>query len=206
MNGPNQPPTGSPNPLAEFTYGYDAAGNRRYERREHELSGSNRKGETYAYDAVYRLMNWKEGSLDAGGYLQGTASATKDFITLDGLGNWKSYKNNSATYTNSLNNLNQYTTFNGPAGQQTLDYDFVGNLTNRTVFRGEQQYSYDFANRLVRYLDIYNNMTEYQYDALGRRIAKLQQTLLVTRYFYDGDRLIEERVSSRRLLSPRVGC
>jgi RHS repeat-associated protein len=191
----NQLPAGVTGALAEFTYGYDLAGNRLYERRVHEptcTDCSNRKGETYTYDAVYRLKGWKEGDLNDTGQLQGTASTTKDF-TLDGLGNWKSYKNNAVTYTNTVNSLNQYSTFNGQSGNLTLTYDFIGNLVDRTVFGTDQRYSYDFSNRLVRYLDALNNLTTYQHDALGRRIAKVRQGSLVTHYIYDGDRMIEER-------------
>ena len=42
--------------LSEFTYGYDKASNRLFERRVHEVAGADWKGEPYAYDAVYRLM------------------------------------------------------------------------------------------------------------------------------------------------------
>ena len=178
--------------LARFTYGYDAIGNRTFERREHEPSTSNRKGEAYTYDAVYRLTKRQEGDLDAGGTLVGSTSVTQDYV-LDGAGNWKTHKRNAVSYNQTINTLNQYTVFNGPDGQRSLFYDFQGNLTNESVpAQGYQQYSYDFLNRLAMYLDVASNMTTYRYDALGRRISK-NFNGLQTHYVYDGAGLIEER-------------
>jgi len=111
--------------LSEFTYGYDKASNRLFERRVYEVAGANWKGETYAYDSVYRLTNRSEGSLNAAGVLQGAATLTQDF-TLDGLGNWSSHKRNTTTYPNTLN---QYTVFQGPQGERDLAYDFAGNVS-----------------------------------------------------------------------------
>ena len=178
--------------LARFGYGYDPAGNRAFERRLHEPSGSNWKGETFGYDAVYRLISRKEGILNAAGALQGSAGTSQDF-TLDGLGNWKSHKKNTATYNQTLNSVNQYTLFNGPQGARTLNYDFLGNLINEASSLGDQQYSYDFLNRLVMVLDTGGNLATYRYDALGRRISKSLNGQTRTRYVYDGDRLIQER-------------
>ena len=178
--------------LARFGYGYDAAGNRIFERRIHEPSGSGCKGETFGYDAVYRVISRKEGNLNGSGALQGSATTTQEF-TLDGLGNWNSHKKNSSSYNQTINSLNQYTVFNGPQGSRTLNYDFLGNLTNEALGSGDQQYSYDFLNRLVMVLDAGGNVTSYRYDALGRRISKSLGGLTRTRFIYDGDRLIQER-------------
>ncbi len=157
----------------------------------HEASGANWKGETYGYDAVYRLINRKEGELNGSGGMV-TPTTTQDF-TLDGLGNWKTHKKNSSTYNQTINTLNQYTVFNGPLGQRTLNYDFLGNLTNESLSSGDQQYTYDFLNRLVMYLDTGGDLTRYRYDALERRISKNLNGWTHTRYVYDGDRLIQER-------------
>jgi RHS repeat-associated protein len=89
--------------------------------------------------------------------------------------------------------VNQYTVFKGPAGQKTLAYDHLGNLTNESLPSGDQQYIYDFLNRLVMYMDVGYNVTKYRYDALGRRISKNLNGWTHTRYVYDGDRLIQER-------------
>jgi len=176
--------------LSEFTYGYDKASNRLFERRGHEVAGANWKGETYAYDAVYRLTNRSEGSLNAAGILQGAATLTQDF-TLDGLGNWSAHKRNTTVYPNTLNSLNQYTVFQGPQGERDLAYDFAGNLTSEGA--GGAGYAYDFANRLVTSRDTVGNLTTYRYDALGRRVSKSLNGQTHTRCVYDGERLIEER-------------
>ena len=176
--------------LARFKYDYDAAGNRTFERRLHEPSGAYAKGETYLYDAVYRLTKRQEGDLDAGGSLVGTAAVKQEYV-LDGAGNWKIHKRNDVSYTQTVNTLNQYTVFNGPPGQRSLYYDYLGNLINEALPAEEyQQYTYDYLNRLSVYLDTVD--TTYRYDALGRRITK-NYTGLQTHYVYDGAGLIEER-------------
>lgn len=124
--------------------------------------------------------------------------------TLDGLGNWKTHKKNSSTYNQTINSLNQYSVFNGPAGQRSLYYNFMGNLENEYV-PGEQSrmYSYDFLNRLVRYIGVDDTVTDYHYDALGRRISKSLNGLR-TRFVYDGARLIEERDGANDLIASYV--
>src|SRR4029453_15329299 len=141
---------------------------------------------------MHRLINRQEGDLNAAGVLQGTAGTTQDF-TLDGLGNWKTHKKNASTYNQTINSLNQYTVFNGPLGQRTLNYDFLGNLTNESLASGDQQYIYDHLNRLTGYLDVGYNQTTYHFDALGRRISKNLNGFPHTRFVYDGDNLIQER-------------
>ena len=191
--------------LARFAYGYDAAGNRLSERRVHEISGALWKGETYAYDAVHRVVGRQEGTLDAAGSLQGAAGTSQDF-TLDGLGNWRAHRKNAATYTQSVNALNQYTLFNGPAGPRALSYDFLGNLSSESSALGDQQYLYDFLNRLTGVLDPGGNLITYRYDALGRRISKSVNGIVQARYVYDGSRLIQERegLSPARLVASYV--
>ena len=64
-----------------------------------------------------------------------------------------------------------------------------------------RQYGYDFANRLVSYLDPAYNLTIYRYDALGRRISKNLNGYLITRFVHDGERLIEERDGENGLVA-----
>jgi RHS repeat-associated core domain len=175
--------------LAEFMYGYDNAGNRKFERRMHESPGSE-QGEAFVYDPVDRVVTRKEGTLNASNDV-GSPTLTQAY-TLDGLGNWKTHKKNSSTYNQTINSLNQYTVFNGPAGQKMLQYDFKGNVINEYSGSGQQQYTFDFLNRLTYLVDYNDNITVYRYDALGRRISKNMQGGLFVHYIYDGDRMIQE--------------
>ena len=49
--------------------------------------------------------------------------------------------------------------FKGPPGQRSLDYDYLGNLTNEVLPVWNRQYSYDFLNRLAMYQDVGNNVS-----------------------------------------------
>jgi RHS repeat-associated protein len=191
---------GSPAALAEFAYGYDAAGNRLYERRVHEPMGANWRGEIYEYDALHRLTKRAEGIVNAAGALQGSAGTSQAF-TLDGLGNWSSTKTNNTVFGNSVNLLNQYKAFAGPRGETKLAYDIAGNLGGSVTGTNERQFAYDFSNRLVLYLDAAQNLTTYRYDALGRRISKTLNGSSAVRFVYDGDRILEERDAGGSLVA-----
>jgi RHS repeat-associated protein len=186
--------------LPKFEYGYDNSSNRTFERREHEclvnpcVGGEVLKmGEAFEYDVLDRVVKRKEGALDASNNISPTLTQA---YTLDGLGNWKTHKKittSTSTYNQTINTLNQYTVFNGPTGQKSLQYDFKGNLINEIAGAGQQQYVFDFLNRLTNLVDYADNVTVYRYDALGRRISKNMQGSLLTHYVYDGSRLIQER-------------
>ncbi len=191
---------GAAAPVAEFAYGYDRSGNRLFERRVHEPAGPDWMGETYEYDAAGRLAKRWEGSLNSAGELQGGGPAAQGFV-LDGPGNWTSTKRLSTTFDNRVNALNQYTRFGGPQGTLRLGYDFAGDLTAESGPGGDRQYAYDFAGRLVSFLDVDSNLAAYRYDALGRRIFKTLDGRIVTRFLYDGDRLVEERDGAGALVA-----
>jgi RHS repeat-associated protein len=178
--------------IAEFDYGHDAAGNRLFERRVHEPAGGGWNGATYEYDAAGRLARRSDGTLDGGGSPVGAATLVQTF-TLDGPGNWRSTRRNSVSFDNTVNDLNQYSAFDGPQGRERLSYDFTGSLTAESLGGADRQYGYDFAGRLILFLDPTYNLTTYRYDALGRRISRTTSGSSVTRYFYDGEQLIEER-------------
>lgn len=67
---------------------------------------------------------------------------------------------------------------------------------------------YDYANRMVSYEDrATNKLTQYAYDALGRRIQKVLDALgtpQTTRYFYDGWRVIEEQTGAGATMATYV--
>ncbi len=144
----------------------------------------------YVYDSAYRLIDSSRV----------VAPGPPDPISYayDGVGNRTSVTGNTDPGTYVMDPtmpdpaddlMNQYT-------QTPFDdrfYDANGNtsVTDDPV-PGQREHSYDFANRLVQIDDPFNGLTlNYSYDPLGRRIES--QTPLVTRYFYDGDRVIEEQ-------------
>jgi RHS repeat-associated protein len=198
----------TPTLLAGFGYDYDAVGNRIVERREHEPSvpfdSSNPiRGEWYWYDAAYRLTSRADADMNPTS-ARPDPPPSPDYV-LDGLGNWTSYKKNGTSYANVTNNLNEYTTFRGTVGTRTLTYDYVGNLTREAWSGGNSQvYTYDFASRLLGFVDMYGQSTDYRYDALNRRIMKNWQGVTFRRFVYDGDRLIEERDYNNTLVASYV--
>jgi RHS repeat-associated protein len=136
---------------------------------------------------------------------------------LDKLGNWKSFVETSggATITqtrahNKVNELRSITT--GPT-TKTLKYDPAGNLKDDEQFH----YKYDEEQRLKAvFTSVVDPITgnrvagtavaRYKYDALGRRILKRLlnpdgTTQPVTRFYYDGDRVVEERTGGQNLPS-----
>ena len=93
--------------------------------------------------------------------------------------------------TLTANNLNQLTSIGGTP----LGYDLNGNLLND----GTHIYTHDAVNRLV---DVDGTIT-YTYDALGRRVSKTVNGT-VTKYVYDGARVIAEYDGAGQLLRKYV--
>ena len=89
--------------------------------------------------------------------------------------------------TLTSNNLNQLTSIGGTP----LGYDLNGNLLND----GTHIYTHDAVNRLV---DVDGTIT-YAYDAQGRRVSKTVNGT-VTKYVYDGARVIAEYDGAGQLL------
>jgi RHS repeat-associated protein len=79
-------------------------------------------------------------------------------------------------------------------GDRHFVYDEAGNRIEER--RGKRQalitrYTYDGQHRLIRVTGPSGEVSTYEYDALGRRIAK-QTPLRETRFVYDGPRLLSE--------------
>jgi len=79
----------------------------------------------------------------------------------------------------SVDNLtNRYNS----VGDANLSHDAAGNLTTD---KDGYQHQYDYENRLVKILDDSNNtVAEYAYDALGRRIKKVDSKAGETTVYY----------------------
>jgi RHS repeat-associated protein len=200
VTGYSHSTTGAPPVLiAGFSYAFDAEDNKKFEKRNHE---SPVKGDAYLYDPIYRLTGVKYGVQNLSPTLEYAAYNVfdgKNDFSLDGVGNRKTVSNGTVEYYNYVSGvytpdpLNQYTKIDSAI----LDYDDNGNLTSNAT----KTYVYDYANRLItvkRTSDQHID-AEYRYDALGRRIQKTVYSnnggnnAVVTRFFYDGARCIEER-------------
>ena len=192
--------------ISGFEYGYDTAGNRIYDRVQHR----NNRGHAYSYDSAYRLTEAKLDMPDPVRELQnpGSQDYTKKLSwNIDKVNNWlgKTQDNtprvaNDGQQTNyTVNDLNQIT----QAGNQQIQYDPNGNIINN----GTYIFDYDYHNLLVGVRDARNNtvLFTYEYDALGRRRAKVNaQTLEATQYFYDGAEVIEERDGRNQVIATYV--
>lgn len=166
-----------------FEYGFDNEGNRLYARKLHDTGNS----EQYIYDAKYRLVQFRRGTLDAGGNV--TTPVTQTAYNLDALGNWATKTTDGATENRTHNNMNELVSIDGGP----LTYDDNGNLTDDST----NAYEYDYENRLVKLTRKSDSVVlgEYEYDALGRRVKK-QASGVTTAYYYDENRVIEQQVGA----------
>ena len=141
--------------------------------------------EQYIYDAKYRLVQFKRGTLDGSGNV--TVPVTQTTYNLDALSNWTSKTTDGVTENRTHNNMNELVGIDG----SPLTYDDNGNL----IDDGTNTYEYDYENRLTRVTRKSDStiLGHYKYDALGRRVEK-QASGTTTAYYYDENRVIEEQV------------
>lgn len=164
-----------------FGYNYDKVGN----RIKMKVNENANLEHIYGYDYVYELKDidypssWENGDTS---------------VTYDRIHNRLTY-NDGTSKSYDTNYLNQYTTVNGIGHT----YDANGNLTAN----GTHSYEYNAENRMTQvYIDNNfngyfdagdDNIAEYAYDAMGRRISKfIQSTDITTTYVYDGLHVIAE--------------
>ncbi len=182
--------TSGPNLIVGFTYAYDNEGNKFYEQKLHEPGRS----EAYTYDSVYRLVNYQVGTLSSSpppdcpaGAVGVPTPVTQTAYNLDKLGNWNSKTTDGVPQTRTHSPSNEIATINGGP----VVSDFNGNTTNY----GPSGYQYDEENRLIKAVagPLQTLRGQYQYDAFGRRVSKLDLLGNQTLYYYDGWRTIEEQ-------------
>jgi RHS repeat-associated protein len=160
--------------------GYDAAGRRSSLGLGDGGYVSSSVG--YGYDGASRLASLTRdlGGTSAGqslGFAYNPASQIVQATNSNGAYAWTRHYNVNRGY--SANGLNQYTA----AGAATFTYDGNGNLTSD----GTNSYVYDAENRLVSA----SGGVTLSYDPAGR-LWQVTGGAATTRFFYDGDRVIEE--------------
>jgi RHS repeat-associated protein len=185
---------GSSQVLDDRAYTWNRDG--RKTSRKDMRAGGPQWSASYGLDAIDRLV--RATVRDALGTI-----ARDTTYSLDALGNRASvtgpgtpdagFYTEDATFPVDDSEVNQYTTT--PTGART--YDAQGNLV---AIAGTAALRYDFANRMVEYRDAATNVRHvYSYDALGRRIAKIDDADGVaggpvqTRFLLDGWQEIEDR-------------
>jgi len=200
LNIINEVEPGTHNIVSASFLGLDEVGNR-YRKRDAGRTSFD-PVVTYSHDDLHRLTGAEYGE------------GTEEF-SYDLLGNRIGLSEGDYGYVNthltihsptpvsfnygSNNEANEYDKINGIV----VDYDPAGNLIGDERGLG---YAYDFENRLTKVFADANGdgaqapsgeptLTEYVYDALGRRIQSIDHTSgspVTTRYVYDGQRVIAE--------------
>ena len=168
-----------------YTYQYDAEG--------HAIAKEDLRvplnSEAYQYDVAHRLINFDEGLL-AGAVIP--APTNTDSYSLDGVGNWDSVTRGGVPELRTHSTTNEIVTMAG----NPMVHSAAGDL----VEDPDYQYFYDELHRLIavtRKSDL-QTVAAYIYDAVGRRVVRLAQPILlgpvtITRFIYDESRAIEEQ-------------
>lgn len=176
--------------IAGFTHAFDNEGNKHFENKLTDTAGSDTRSEAYQYDKIYRLIDYKVGTL-AGSTVPVPTTQTQ--YTLDGVGNWNVKTKDAIPEIRTHNAVNEITAINGAP----VVSDFNGNTSEDTLYN----YTYDEENRLTAVTRKSDSklVGQYQYDVLSRRVKKIADptlgppTFTETRYFYDDARIVEEQ-------------
>ncbi|MCW5607007.1 MAG: DUF4347 domain-containing protein [Nitrosomonas sp.] len=119
---------------------------------------------TYGYDAIGQLTSAHFTSTRIG-----LADKQIDYV-YDAAGNRISQTEDGVTTHYTANALNQYVT----AGNAALSYDADGNLIAKTDSSGAWNYTYDLENRLTSVTTPTGDVTQYEYDVFGNRVALIE--------------------------------
>jgi RHS repeat-associated protein len=205
-NGPQTTAMGSASNITTYEYEFDKAGNRLNQAVEGRYTGGSMplaRDVTYSYDGLHRVTQASYAPNEAEDFRYDLlCNRDGDGSTDYGYSDTRTGGVNIAYGEN--NEVNEYSMINS----NSILYDSAGNLVLDEEGLG---YDYDFENRLVEiFLDTNSNGTrdsgetilaEYDYDALGRRIASViqydrsgiyGQGPVETWYLYDGQNVIEE--------------
>src|SRR5262249_20969802 len=175
--------------IAGFAHDFDNEGNKRFEEKLADAGNSQAKSEAYQYDKIYRLIDYKVGTLVGSTVPVPTTQTQYD---LDPVGNWNKKTKDAIPETRTHSVTNEITQIGGVP----ILSDLNGNTAEDGLFR----YAYDEENRLTAVTRKADNrlVGQYQYDALSRRVQKIADAAspsapAETRYFHDDARIVEEQ-------------
>ncbi len=196
------------NTFHKFDYAYDKVHNRRMEKNTFSatwiatlpaavqtfLNGRNIKGDVYAYDMAYRMVDARYDVVNPAAEVTTPGSQTYARLvqyTIDGLGNRSQVATTvppatPTTVSYASDVVNQYTAIGGTS----RTHDSNGNLSDD----GTHKFVYDYENRLVevKASSTSTSIATYKYDALGRRVEKSVVAGAKTRYILCRQQVIEE--------------
>ena len=194
--------------LHKFEYLYDKVHNRRMEKNTFSaawiatlpaaaqafLNGRAGKGDVYAYDKAYRLVDVRHDTNNPATEVASPGTQTYAKLvqfTMDGLGNRSQVTTTAppgtpGTVTYAVDVVNQYTAVGGV----TRAHDNNGNLTDD----GTQLYVYDYENHLIQVKTKSSgaSVATYKYDPLGRRVEKAVVGGGTTRFVLTLQSIVEE--------------
>ncbi|WP_372369475.1 RHS repeat-associated core domain-containing protein [Candidatus Uabimicrobium sp. HlEnr_7] len=145
-----------------------------YNRESFKTSKENLKNsqfsELYKLDSLYRLVDFKRGTLNETKDATVNSPIQSQDWQLDGTGNWAKTTVDGIEKEQQVNNMNEYDSFDGV----TFVHDDNGNL----VDDGKNIFTYDALNRIIKIERKSDNqiIATYKYDFLNRRIQKDFQT------------------------------
>jgi len=157
------------------------------------LNGRGGKGDVYAYDWAYRLVDARYDVTNPATEVTSPGSQTYVKLVqygLDGVGNRTQVQltpptpPTSTSYASDV--MNQYTTVGGVS----RTHDLNGNVSDD----GTYQWKYDYLNRVTEVINkgTAQTIATYRTDPLGRRVEKAISGGATTRYLLDGQHVVEE--------------
>ena len=171
--------TSTASTIANFTYTLDKVGNR-------ETMADSDGLHQYTYDPTYQLTDVDYPARENQHYVYDPAG-NRDTVT-EGI--------DVTSY--SVNDANRYMS----VGDTTYGYNHNGCLTRKTTSTGTTYYQYDYENRLTNVIASESEAI-YTYDYMGRRI-KVNNDGTITKYIYDGNRVIAETDDTSALICEYV--
>src|SRR5262249_16196435 len=186
--------------IAGFAHDFDNEGNKRFEEKLADAGNSQAKSEAYQYDKIYRLIDYKVGTL-VGSTVPVPTTQTQ--YSLDPVGNWNIKTKDGVPESRMHSITNEIT--------QIAAVPILSHVDGNTSEDALYPYDTDEENRVMGVTGKAGNGlgSRYQEDALSRRIEKIADPFAVsnpieTRYFYDDARIIEEQSAAGSTLATYV--